>query len=204
MPCRRRYHFDALTKTFEFVVFGAGGVGKSSIVRRFFGGGFLEHYEPTVEDFHSHAFTKDRSITVINCTDCSGSYQFPAMREVAIRKASGFALVFSLDSKFSFKELDRLLEEITINKDENESVCAVVVGNKSDLKKREVSPEEIAQFLKSNNSEKIHLRYVETSAKENVNVKTAFEELLKLLKSDNSCKKAKKFKSKAKNWCAVM
>lgn len=195
---------DSLTKTFEFVVFGAGGVGKSSIVRRFFGGGFIEHYEPTVEDFHSHAFTKDRSITVINCTDCSGSYQFPAMRQVAIKKASGFALVFALDSKFSFVELDRLVEEITTNKDENETVCAVVVGNKSDLKKREVSPEEIAQFLKSNSSEKLHLRYVETSARENVNVKAAFDELLKLLKSDNGCKCAKKFRFKVKERCAVM
>lgn len=192
-----------MPKTFEFVVFGAGGVGKSSLVRRFFSGEFLEHYEPTVEDVYSRVLTKDRSITVLNCTDCSGSYQFPAMRQVAIKRASGFSLVFSLDSKFSFLELERLVDEITSNKGESETIFVVLVGNKSDLEGREVSPEEIAQFLTDNSSEKLQLRYVETSARDNVNVKEVFDELLNLLRSDN-CKKAKKFRFKAKERCMVM
>lgn len=192
-----------MPKTFEFVVFGAGGVGKSSLVRRFFSGEFLEHYEPTVEDVYSRVLTKDRSITVLNCTDCSGSYQFPAMRQVAIKRASGFSLVFSLDSKFSFLELERLVDEITSNKGESETIFVVLVGNKSDLEEREVSPEEIAQFLTDNSSEKLQLRYVETSARDNVNVKEVFDELLNLLRSDN-CKKAKKFRFKVKERCMVM
>lgn len=38
------------TSDYRVAVFGAGGVGKSSIVHRFIKGTFTENYVPTIED----------------------------------------------------------------------------------------------------------------------------------------------------------
>lgn len=41
---------------FRVVVFGAGGVGKSSIILRFIKNSFSEAYVPTIEDIYKQVF----------------------------------------------------------------------------------------------------------------------------------------------------
>lgn len=48
------------------VVFGAGGVGKSSLVLRFIKGTFRESYIPTIEDTYRQV-SKTRSHTSVRC-----------------------------------------------------------------------------------------------------------------------------------------
>ncbi|EDO33484.1 predicted protein [Nematostella vectensis] len=182
----------------EIAVFGGAGVGKTSIVKRFYCGKFSEEYEPTVEDCYSKVLNKNGSIMVLNTTDSSGSYQFPAMREVAIKRASGFILVYSLDSKFSFEELKRLLYEV-IEKKKSADIPVVLVGNKKDLEEqREVSSEQVVKevmaFAREKGCEgKLNMRQVETSAKDDCNISDVFDEVVDMLdKHPNKQEKQKK------------
>ena len=75
--------------------------------------------------------------------DTSGSYEFPAMRQLAIRSADAFILVFSVDDSESFEEVRRLRELIfeqktADNKESPPLIPIVVVGNKTDLEDKRV------------------------------------------------------------------
>ena len=191
--------------SFEIALFGAASVGKTSLVRRSFYGEFNHEYTPTVEDYYCHEIHKNGGVTVLDATDCAGSFQFPAMRQVTIRRAAGIVLVFSLDSEFSFRELQRILDEIIAAKAE-EGVPIVVVGNKKDLNVREVREEDITELIRLNSSDKFQLRYVETSAKDSTNVDEVFNQLLRLLMPEPPRKKSKikVFNFKAKEKCSIM
>lgn len=182
-------------------------MGKTSLVRRSFFDEFDHEYTPTVEDYYRHEIHKNCGVTVLDATDCAGSFQFPAMRQVTIRRAAGIVLVFSLDSEFSFRELQRILDEVIKTKGED-GVPIVVVGNKKDLNVREVREEDVAELIRLNSSEKIQLRYVETSAKDNSNVEEVFDQLLRLLMPECPPKKSKikifNFKAKEKCKCSIM
>ena len=202
MKHRGRNHRNS----FEIALFGAASVGKTSLVRRSFNGEFEDEYTPTVEDYYSHEIHQNCSVTVLNATDCAGSFQFPAMRQVTIRRAAGAVLVFSLDSEFSFRELHRILDEVIRTRGE-EGIPVVVVGNKKDLDQREVAEEEVAELIRKYSSDKVPLRYVETSAKDNFNVDEVFNQLLRLMMPEAPAKKSR-FKifnfMKAKEKCNVM
>lgn len=198
MKCRQKNHRNS----FEIALFGAASVGKTSLVRRSFVGEFEQEYTPTIEDYYSHEIHKSGGVTVLNATDCAGSFQFPAMRQLTIRRAAGVVLVFSLDSGFSFRELQRILDEVVKTKGE-EGVPIVVVGNKKDLiDVREVEEKEVTELIRLYSSEKTQLRYVETSAKDNFNVEEVFNQLLRLLTPEVPPKKCKLKILKEK--CSVM
>jgi len=109
---------------YRVVVFGAGGVGKSSLVLRFIKGTFRESYIPTIEDTYrqvggtpgardySHnplvfaqVISCNKNICTLQITDTTGSHQFPAMQRLSISKGHAFILVYSVCSKQSLEEL---------------------------------------------------------------------------------------------------
>lgn len=188
---------------YEIVVFGAAGVGKTSIIRRFYLDEFTNLYDPTVEDCYSRVLNLNGKVIVLNTTDTSGSYQFPAMRQVAINRASGFIMVYSLDNQYSFVELKRLLDEVVESKPSDE-IPIILVGNKRDMKqKREISSEQvvkdITEYIRSKGTFKFKLRHIETSAKDNYNIEEVFKEMVEIL-TNTPCDKSRKKTKKLLNW----
>ncbi|XP_065285352.1 ras-related protein Rap-1b-like [Dermacentor albipictus] len=159
----------------KLVLIGAGGVGKTSLIVQFMEGLFDSVYKPTVEDcYRSSIQTPDGIYHTVDILDTAGSHHFPAMRELSIRSGRGFVLVFSLDSMQSFHEAAQLWHLIA--KIRGERVPIVLVGNKSDLLSTRQVPQDMAMRLAQ---ESMHnCRYLETSAKYNVNVAALFVELL--------------------------
>lgn len=165
---------------YRVVVFGAGGVGKTSLVLRFIHGTFRDSYIPTIEDTYRKVISSNNSICTLHLTDTTGSHQFPAMQRLSISKGHAFILVFSVISRQSLEELKTILEIISDVKGVLDGIPIMLVGNKCDEEpsKREVNKktgEALQQMWKC--------KYIETSAKEGTNVTELFEELLKL---DNS------------------
>ncbi|KAF1415398.1 GTP-binding protein Di-Ras2, partial [Eudyptes chrysocome] len=192
---------------YRVVVFGAGGVGKSSLVLRFVKGTFRESYIPTVEDTYRQVISCDKSICTLQITDTTGSHQFPAMQRLSISKGHAFILVYSITSRQSLEELKPIYEQICQIKGDIESIPIMLVGNKNDENQnREVDSSEGEAMAK-----KWKCAFMETSAKLNHNVKELFQELLNLekrrtvsLQIDGKKSKQQKRKEKLKGKCVVM
>ncbi|NXA15563.1 DIRA2 protein, partial [Sapayoa aenigma] len=192
---------------YRVVVFGAGGVGKSSLVLRFVKGTFRESYIPTIEDTYRQVISCDKSICTLQITDTTGSHQFPAMQRLSISKGHAFILVYSITSRQSLEELKPIYEQICQIKGDIESIPIMLVGNKNDENQnREVDNSEGEAMAK-----KWKCAFMETSAKMNHNVKELFQELLNLekrrtvsLQIDGKKSKQQKRKEKLKGKCVVM
>ncbi|NWU69990.1 DIRA2 protein, partial [Pterocles burchelli] len=192
---------------YRVVVFGAGGVGKSSLVLRFVKGTFRESYIPTIEDTYRQVISCDKSICTLQITDTTGSHQFPAMQRLSISKGHAFILVYSITSRQSLEELKPIYEQIYQIKGDVESIPIMLVGNKNDENQnREVDSSEGEAMAK-----KWKCAFMETSAKLNHNVKELFQELLNLekrrtvsLQIDGKKSKQQKRKEKLKGKCVVM
>lgn len=94
-----------------------------------------------------------------------------------LRKGDGFLVVFSITSKESFKEVDQFRERIARAK-ESSNVPIVLVGNKCDLEsQREVKTEEAKEYV-----DKIGAIYIETSAKNRINIDEVFHSSVREIK----------------------
>jgi DIRAS family GTP-binding Ras-like protein 2 len=194
---------------YRVVVFGAGGVGKSSMVLRFVKGTFRDSYIPTIEDTYRQVISCNKNVCTLQITDTTGSHQFPAMQRLNITKGHAFMLVYSITSKQSLEELIPTYREIVEVKAGEENLPIMLVGNKCDEEStREVSTEYanemVSKILKG-------CGFIETSAKTGQNVHEAFQELLSLDKSRNmslrmDLKKTRSQirKEKLKGHCSLM
>uniref|UniRef100_A0A914MCZ2 GTP-binding protein Di-Ras2 n=1 Tax=Meloidogyne incognita TaxID=6306 RepID=A0A914MCZ2_MELIC len=174
-------------KDYWVALFGAGGVGKSSLVQRFIKNTFTDAYSPTIEDTYQQVINCSDQGRLAVCTlhlvDTTGSHQFPAMQRLAIQRGNAFILVYSITSKQSLEELGpivRTIKEIKGNEAIME-VPIVLVGNKIDEStKREVSLE-TGEAL----AQRWGCGFVETSAKLGQNITELFQRLLSLEKRRN-------------------
>ncbi|XP_068098578.1 GTP-binding protein Di-Ras3 [Hyperolius riggenbachi] len=191
---------------YRVVVFGAAGVGKSSLVLRFVRGTFRETYIPTIEDTYRQVISCDKNICTLQITDTTGSHQFPAMQRLSISKGHAFILVYSVSSKQSMAELQPIYEQICQIKGDTQKIPIMLVGNKSDESLREVQASEGESL-----ANKWKCSFMETSAKLNYNVQELFQELLNLekrrtvsLQVGGKKSKQQKKKEKLKGKCSIM
>lgn len=104
---------------------------------------FPNRYIKTIDEIYRAEYEIAGQNLVLEILDTSGYYQFPAMRELAIRKSDAFILVFSFDSEASLEEMKQIREEILRIKGDGQQpfdgeetgvkIPMVVVGNKIDL-----------------------------------------------------------------------
>ncbi|XP_029360602.1 RASD family member 3 [Echeneis naucrates] len=123
--------------TVRLVFLGGAGVGKSALIRRFLHDRFEHKYTRTVEELHVLEYdTAGSGRLRLEILDTSGSYSFPAMRELRIRHSDAFALVYAVDDPASLEEVRRLRGEILELKG-GERASITVVGAKADLTEAE-------------------------------------------------------------------
>ncbi|XP_011501288.1 PREDICTED: GTP-binding protein Di-Ras2 [Ceratosolen solmsi marchali] len=166
---------------YRVVVFGAGGVGKSSLVLRFVRGTFRESYVPTIEDTYRQVISCNKNICTLQITDTTGSHQFPAMQRLSISKGHAFILVYSVSSRQSFEELRPIWTVIRELKGQDISqIPIMLVGNKCD---ESPSRREVTQSEGQAEATNWGCGFLETSAKTNHNVNALFRDLLTLEKN---------------------
>ncbi|CAI2325054.1 unnamed protein product [Caenorhabditis sp. 36 PRJEB53466] len=167
---------EASTSDYRVAVFGAGGVGKSSITQRFVKGTFNDNYVPTIEDTYRQVISCNvKNVCTLQITDTTGSHQFPAMQRLSVSKGNAFILIYSVTSKQSLEELGPIVKMLMEVKGNTiTEVPIMLVGNKKDEEtKREVSTATGQKF-----AGQLNCGFIETSAKNNENITELFQQLL--------------------------
>ena len=118
---------------FKFIVIGDHEVGKTSIIRRFVEGNFLEKYRATIGlNILSHTFEAFGNKINIMLWDIGAQKFFKRYRKTYYNGAQAVFIVFDLTNRESFENVyywHNELKEFIDNKD----LPIIIVGNKTDL-----------------------------------------------------------------------
>jgi small GTP-binding protein len=118
----------------------------------------------------------DGHTCVLDILDTAGQEDMKMLRRQWVEDRDGFVLVFSIVERSSFDEIVQFFELIQqVKEDQIQKVPLVLVGNKVDMApQRKVTLQEAQDLAKSYNA-----GYIETSAKNGINVNEAFEMLVR-------------------------
>jgi len=164
---------------FKIIIIGNSGVGKSSLLLRFTDRIFEYSHVSTIGvDFKIQTIQLDNKIIKMQIWDTAGNERFRTITTSYYRGSHGVCIVFDLTDKQSFENINSWFTEI--EKYASNNIKKILVGNKCDISKdREISYKEANEF-----ANKLNIPYIETSAKDSINVQELFINLAKTLKED--------------------
>nr|CAG8433716.1 5509_t:CDS:2 [Entrophospora candida] len=161
-------------REYKLVVVGGGGVGKSALTIQFIQSHFVDEYDPTIEDSYRKQCVIDNEVALLDVLDTAGQEEYSAMREQYMRTGEGFLLVYSITSRNSFDEI-RIFQEQILRVKDKDHFPMILVANKSDLEhERKVSHQEGVK-----QAGEFGCKFIETSAKQRINVDDAFHNLVR-------------------------
>ncbi|KDQ64292.1 hypothetical protein JAAARDRAFT_27916 [Jaapia argillacea MUCL 33604] len=162
---------DILKKR-KIAVLGARSVGKSSLVVQFIENHFVEGYYPTIESTFSKSINYKGVEYDCDIIDTAGQDEYSILNSKHAIGIHGYVLVYSVTSRNSFNMIEIVYDKL-VNFCGMSQIPCVIVGAKTDLQQsrnRQVAPDEGEKLASVK-----HAAWVETSAKNNVNVGKVFE-----------------------------
>lgn len=152
-------------------VLGSRSVGKSSLIVQFIENHFVESYYPTIEATFSKGVKYNGVEYDCDIIDTAGQDEFSLLNSKHAIGVHGYVLVYSITSRSSFDMVKIVYDKIADFCGKNDIPC-VIVGTKTDLdsSSRQVPAAEGEELAKQSKA-----AWVETSAKNNVNVAKVFE-----------------------------
>lgn len=156
---------------FRIILIGDSTVGKSSLLRQFTEGQFIDTSDPTVGvDFHVRVVMLSADVRIkLQIWDTAGQERFRSITYSYYRNTVGCLIIYDITSRESFLHVEDWLTEARQCVEEQD-VVFMLVGHKVDRESRRVvSTEEGERFAEANN-----MMFIETSAKVLCNVEEAF------------------------------
>ena len=111
--------------------------------------------------------------------DTAGQERFKTITETYYKGASGVLAVYSVNDRKTFNSIENWIKQI--NDSQPEGIAKMIIGNKSDVpdSERQVSKSEGQAMAK-----KFGFGFLETSAKDNININEAFNLIGKAMKDN--------------------
>lgn len=173
--------------TFNIVLIGDTGVGKSSLMVRFTENYYSELNVSTVGlDFKSKIVELEGHTVKLLITDTAGQEQFHSLTYSYYRGADGIIIVYDVTEKDTFDNLQTWLEDIYAYA--REDTDKLLVGTKSDMTAERVVSHRSAQRL----AKQLGIPFFEASAKSGTNVEKVFNTLAALIKKRAGSPKKRK------------
>ena len=183
-------------KDIKIILLGESGVGKTSIIYRYYKNLFNPYLMPTFKASFVIKKLEKKNITYkLNIWDTTGQEKYHSVTKLFINGSQIAILVYAIDNDDSFKKLDYWYKTIKENCSEN--VILAIVGSKYDLfnsldEKEIVSDDEAENYARGKNA-----IFKLVSAKEDKNgIDSLFDEVMNEYIKKNiqitDCKEEKK------------
>uniref|UniRef100_A0A1I8EB03 Rab family protein 10 n=1 Tax=Wuchereria bancrofti TaxID=6293 RepID=A0A1I8EB03_WUCBA len=159
---------------FKLLLIGDSGVGKTCILYRFSDDAFNTTFISTIGiDFKIKTIElKGKKIKLQICLkDTAGQERFHTITTSYYRGAMGIMLVYDITNAKSFDNIAKWLRNI--DEHASEDVEKMLLGNKCDMAERRVVSRERGEKIANDHG----IRFLETSAKANIQIDKAFYDL---------------------------
>ena len=159
---------------FNVSLLGETQVGKTSMISVKTGIEFDENQLATVgiDNFLDIAKFENQEYK-FKIFDTAGQERYNSISSQTLKVADGYILVFAVDKRSSFEKIDLWIKSIEENVNIKKKAL-ILVGNKCDLEKREVTKDEGEKFAQEH-----HMNYYETSAKTGEGIQEVFNQIYK-------------------------
>jgi Ras-related protein Rab-8A len=166
--------YDYLIK---LLLIGDSGVGKSCLLLRFSDDSFTPSFITTIGiDFKIRTIELDGKRIKLQIWDTAGQERFRTITTAYYRGAMGILLVYDVTDERSFKNIRNWFSNI--EQHASEGVNKILIGNKCDWVEKKAITKEQGQAL----ADEFGIKFLETSAKANINVEEAFFTLARDIK----------------------
>jgi Ras-related protein Rab-10 len=157
---------------FKLLLIGDSGVGKTCILYRFSDDAFNTTFISTIGiDFKIKTVELRGKKIKLQIWDTAGQERFHTITTSYYRGAHGIILVYDITNAKSFDNIAKWLRNI--EEHASEEVVKMLIGNKCDMTDRRVVSKERGERVAIDHQ----IRFLETSAKANINVDKAFYDL---------------------------
>ena len=163
--------------SFKIIAIGDSSVGKSSLTLRGTKDHYQDFYTPTIGfEFLSFNIKIKDQIVKLQIWDTCGQEVYRSLISSFYRNSALAIIVYSIDNKESFDNLDSWLDEIKSQTHPNLKIF--LIGNKADLEdQRVIKTKEGEELAKEHNLD----LFLETSAKTGFNAKEVFVKAAQIL-----------------------
>ena len=184
-------------RKFKVVLVGDGGVGKTSLVKRFVYSKYSDQYTKTIG---TNVYRKDlitihegkRTVLNLQIWDVMGQRLFPQVIATSMRGARGIIFVTDLTNKQSLLSLPNWIQTVFEN---NDDAAFVFLANKSDMGDIQFGETALQSMAQSFGSP-----HFMTSAKRGDNVEKAFETIGNLMLSERYVNRSTLGDTKKRSW----
>ncbi|KAJ6457978.1 ras-like protein [Mycena sanguinolenta] len=167
----------------KLMVVGQPGIGKLALTIRFIDGRFVPEFDPTIPNSYKKQLVVDDEAVLVDIFSDYPNDDGPRVSDSVLRRSDSFLFVYSITERWTFNEIRTLHERILRTKG-RDAPAAIIIGNKCDLEaEREVSMQEGRDL-----AEELGCAFIETSAKQNINVEEAFFNVIRQIPRSNKSK----------------
>ena len=179
---------------FKILILGESEVGKTSLLLKYVDHVFPEQHIATIGvEYKDKFINRDNYDIRLQIWDTAGQERFHSIAKNIYRNTNGVLYVYDITKRESFANIKGWIKDL---QNVDVDIKGIILGNKSDLEENRVIQKEELDDI----SKKYKMPYLETSAKDNINVNEAFELIVdELLKDNNQSFLIEKFSRRTKN-----